>query len=104
MSPSQAPEDGKRAQGIAPRREILILPLAALVLLALLSIYTLLSYRSAIGLLLEERQAEAAQLARQLSSELVSDRSLPTVEALRHRLPRAGSERWCSPPTSRRRV
>ncbi len=74
-----------------PRREVLILLPAALVLLALLSIYTLLSYRSAVALLVEERQAEAAELARQLSSELVSERSLPTAEALRHRLPQARS-------------
>lgn len=74
-----------------PRREVLILLPAALVLLALLSTYTLLSYRSAITLLVEERQAEAAELARQLSSELVSQRSLPTAETLRHRLPQARS-------------
>ncbi len=85
------PPPGGRTQGIAPRREVLILPPAALVLLALLSIYTLLSYRSAVALLLEERQAEAAQLARQLGSELVSERGLPSVEALRRRLPQAHS-------------
>ncbi len=82
---------GRRASGIAPRREVLILLPAALVLLALLSIYTLLSYRSAVALLVEERQAEAAQLARQLSSELVSERNLPSAEALRRRLSQARS-------------
>ncbi len=92
MSDSKAPlEAGRRTQTIAPRREVLILPPAALVLLALLSIYTLFSYRSAVDLLLEERRSEAAQLARQLSSELVSERSLPNVEALRRRLPLARS-------------
>ena len=77
--------------GIAPRREVLILLPAALVLLALLSTYTLLSYRSAVTLLVEERQAEAALLARQLSSELASARSLPTADALRRRLPYASN-------------
>ncbi len=91
MSHSKGAPEGKRVQGIAPGREILILPPAALVLLALLSIYALLSYRSAVALLLEERQAEAAQLARQLSSELVSERSLPNVKALRRRVPLARS-------------
>ncbi len=76
-------------KGIAPRREVLILLPAALLLLALLSTYALLSYRSAVALLAEERQAEAALLARQLSSELVSARSLPTADALRRRLPQA---------------
>ncbi len=76
---------------IAPRREILILLPAALLLLALLSTYTLLSYRGAVALLVEERQAEAAQLARQLSAELASGRSLPAADALRRRLPQAHS-------------
>ncbi len=85
------PEGGQRTKRIAPRREVLILLPAALVLLALLSTYTLVSYRSAVALLVEERQAEAAQLARQLSSELVSERSLPAADALRRRLPQARS-------------
>ncbi len=83
-------DGSKRSRG-APGREVLILLPAALVLLALSLTYTLLSYRSAVALLVEERQAEAAQLARQLSSELVSRRSLPSAEALRHRLPQARS-------------
>ncbi len=75
----------------APRREVLILLPAALVLLALSLTYALLSYRGAVVLLVEERQAEAALLARQLSSELVSQRNLPSAEALRYRLPQARS-------------
>ncbi len=86
-----APEAGQRGKGIAPRREMLILLPAALLLLALLSTYALLSYRSAVVLLIEERQAEATRLARQLSGELASMRSLPTGEALRRRLPQANS-------------
>ncbi len=76
---------------IAPRREVLTLLPAALLLLVLLSTYTLLSYRSAIALLVEQRQAEAAQMARQLSGELVSERGLPGADALRRRLPQARS-------------
>lgn len=69
---------------------MILLP-AALVLLALSLTYVLLSYRSAVALMVEERQAEAAQLARQLSSELVSQRSLPGIDVLRRRLPQARS-------------
>ncbi len=82
------PHPGPR---IAPRREILILLPVALLLLALLSTYSLLSYRSAIALLVERRQAEAAQLARQLSADLVSERGLPGTDALRRRLPQASA-------------
>ncbi len=88
---SRGPEDNVHPPPgrIAPRREVLILLPAALLLLALLSTYTLWSYRSAVALLVEERQAEAAQLARQLSGELVSERGLPGADALRRRLPQA---------------
>ncbi len=89
MTRNRSALQGKRNKAIAPRREIHILLPAALLLLALLSTFTLLSYRSAVALLLEERQAEAAQLARQLSGELASKRTLPTTEALRRRLPQA---------------
>ncbi len=88
---SVAAEGSRSSTGIAPGREVLILLPAALLLLALVSIYTLTSYRGAVELLIEERQAEAAQLARQLSSELVSRPGLPGAEALRRRLPPAGS-------------
>ncbi len=87
-APSAGPEPARRRQG-APRREVLILLPAALLLLALLSTYALLSYRSAVTLLVEERQAEADQLARQLAAELVSERILPAAEELRRRLPQA---------------
>ncbi|MCP3961588.1 MAG: PAS domain-containing protein [bacterium] len=79
----------RRRKGVAQRREVQILLPAALLLLVLLSTYTLFSYRSAIALLVEERQNEAAELARQLSGELVSPRSLPGTEDLRRRLPQA---------------
>ena len=79
----------RRRKGMAQRREVLLLLPAALVIVVLLSTYTLLSYRGAIELLVEDRQAEAGQLARQLASELVSARALPDSEALRRRLPQA---------------
>ena len=79
----------RRRKGVAQRREFQILLPAALVLLVLLSTYTLFSYRSAVALLVEERENEAAELARQLSGELVSQRSLPGTEDLRRRLPQA---------------
>ena len=79
----------RRRKGVAQRHEVLILLPVALLLLVLLSTYTLLSYRSAVGLLVEERQAEAAQLARQLSGLLLSEPGLPDADALRRRLPQA---------------
>ncbi len=78
-----------RGRGIAQRREFLILLPVALLVLVLLSTYTLLSYRGAITLLIEERQAEASQLARQLSVELASAPMLPGADDLRRRLPQA---------------
>ncbi len=79
----------RRKKGIAQRREVLVLLPAALLVLVLLSTYTLLSYRSAVELLIEERRDEAAQLARQLGAELTTARILPDAGTLRRRLPRA---------------
>ncbi len=79
----------QRRRGIGQRREFLILLPVALLLLVLLSTYALLSYRGAIDLLLEEREAEARQAARVLASELVSASVLPAPDDLRRRLPGA---------------
>ena len=80
---------GRRTPPVAPRREVLILLPAALLFLALLSTYALFSYRSAVDLLIEERQTEAATLARQLSGELMTMKTLPGGDALGRRLPQA---------------
>ncbi len=79
----------QRRRGIGQRREFLILLPVALLILVLLSTYALLSYRGAIDLLVEEREAEALQLARTLAGELVAARVLPAADDLRRRLPRA---------------
>lgn len=52
------------------RREVLILLPVALLLLVVLSTFTLFSYRSALTLLTEERQEEAARLAVEVAGRL----------------------------------
>lgn len=52
------------------RREILILLPVALLLLVILSTFTLFSYRNAVDLLAEERRDEAARLAQQAAERL----------------------------------
>jgi signal transduction histidine kinase len=54
------------------RREVLILPPVALLLLVVLSTFTLFSYRNALELLTEERQEEAARLARSVAGRLAA--------------------------------
>ena len=70
------------------RREVLILLPVTLVLLVLVSTFTLFAYRSAIGLLIEARQRDAARLAQGLASTLESG-SLPAVAELRRQAPTA---------------
>lgn len=55
------------------RREVLILLPVALLLLVVLSTFTLLSYRNAISLLATERQEEAARLARTVAERLAAE-------------------------------
>ncbi|MEM7582404.1 MAG: ATP-binding protein [Acidobacteriota bacterium] len=76
-------------RAIGQRREFLILLPVALLVLVSLSTYALLSYRSAIDLLVEERRQQAEQKARSLASELVTAKVLPTAAELRRRLPGA---------------
>jgi signal transduction histidine kinase len=54
------------------RREVLILLPVALLLLVVLSTFTLLSYRNAMSLLAGERQEEAAKLARAVAERLAA--------------------------------
>jgi signal transduction histidine kinase len=54
------------------RREVLILLPVALLLLVVLSTFTLISYRNAVSLLVAERQEEAARLARAVADHLTS--------------------------------
>jgi signal transduction histidine kinase len=73
------------------RREVLILLPVALLLLVVLSTFTLFSFRSALGLLLEERQAEAAQLASQAAGRLRELPGIPTPVDLHALAPQARS-------------
>jgi signal transduction histidine kinase/type II secretory pathway pseudopilin PulG len=59
------------------RREVLILLPVALLLLVVLSTFTLFSFRSALGLLQEERQAEAARLAADAAGRLQDRNGIP---------------------------
>ncbi len=77
-----------RWRRLGVRREVLILFPVALVLLAALTTFTLFAYRNALKLLVEERQAQAARLARLLSSE-ASGAPPPSVQDLRRRVPEA---------------
>lgn len=67
----------------------MLLP-ATLFLLVLLSGFAVLSYRSGVQLLIEERRIEASTLARQVASSLASG-PLPGEAALHRRAPRAKS-------------
>ncbi len=72
----------RRPQKLGARREILILLPATLLLLVLISTFTLLSFRSALQRWQEERKGEAASIAerlvRQLGSPGVQARSTPS--------------------------
>lgn len=62
---TQSPET--RSWRLGLRREVLILLPVALLLLVVLSTFTLFSYRNALHLLAEERRAEAARTARSVA-------------------------------------
>lgn len=70
------------------RREVLVLLPAAILLLALVSTFTLLSYRSAIQVSIEERREEAARLALNLARIADPGRSISSLELLA-RVPQA---------------
>jgi signal transduction histidine kinase len=73
------------------RREVVILLPVALLLLVVLSTFTLLSYRNAIDLLAAERQQEAARTARAVADHLAasSGAAVPDPLALRALAPAA---------------
>lgn len=73
---------------LGQRSESRIVFPAALVILALLSTFTLFSYRGTVQLLLEERQAEAESHARRVSQAIVGGR-LPSRRQLRQWVPLA---------------
>ncbi|HEV7517977.1 MAG TPA: ATP-binding protein [Thermoanaerobaculia bacterium] len=75
MSAGQGPRSRRRRLGL--RSEVLILLPAALVLLVVLSTFTLASYRSALTRLTEERREEAARLARSAAAALAIDPARP---------------------------
>lgn len=70
------------------RGEFLALLVGALVLLILISTFTLFSHRNALALLADERKAAAAEIAAEIAAALPADR-LPAVEELRRLAPRA---------------
>ncbi len=64
--------EARPARRLGLRREVLILLPVALLLLVVLSTFTLFSYRNAIALLAAERQGEAARLAREVADRLAA--------------------------------
>jgi signal transduction histidine kinase len=71
------------------RREVLILLPAALLILVVLSTFTLFSYRGSLDLLATDRRAEAVRLARSAAGQLSADSSLPGPADLRRLAPGA---------------
>lgn len=69
-----------------PRSEVSFLLPAAMLLLVVLSSYTLFSYRTTLDLLIEERRGEAETIARRLAVVL-SQEGWTTSENLRQRVP-----------------
>lgn len=86
MSPETRP-----ARRLGLRREVLILLPVALLLLVVLSTFTLFSYRNAIALLAAERQQEAARVARAVADRLAAspEGALPGTRDLREPAPSA---------------
>ena len=67
-----SPRSTRPPRRLGLRREVLILLPVALLLLVVLSTFTLLSYRNAIALLAVERQQEAARMARAIADRLAA--------------------------------
>jgi len=71
-----------RRPEIGLRREVRILGPVALLLLVLVSAFTLFSYRSAVGLLVEERREAALGAGRALAERLASGEATPDAAGL----------------------
>lgn len=78
-----------RPRRLGLRREVLILLPASLLVLVVLSTFTLFSYRSSLSRLAADQRDEAARLARSVADRLDdrSGRGLPTVTELRQLAP-----------------
>ncbi|MEA2562368.1 MAG: two-component system, NtrC family, sensor histidine kinase AtoS [Acidobacteriota bacterium] len=76
-----------RRPALGLRREVLILLPVALLLLVVLSTFTLFSFRNALNLLAEERRAEAVRLAEGIAGRLAG--TLPSQAELRSLAPQA---------------
>lgn len=85
------PPEPRPPRRLGLRREVLILLPIALLLLVVLSTFTLVSYRNAITLLAAERQQEAARLARAVADHLATapESAVPSSSALRDPAPAA---------------
>jgi signal transduction histidine kinase len=88
---SREPRRSWRHRRLGLRREGLILLPVALLLLAVLSTFTLFSHRDALLLLADERRAEAARLAALVAGRLAAEPArLPDSAGLRALVPGAG--------------
>jgi signal transduction histidine kinase len=92
MTLPESPERPARPpRRLGLRREVLVLPPVALLLLVVLSTFTLFSYRNAIALLAGERQQEAARVARAVADRLAASTgpAVPSPLDLRQPAPSA---------------
>jgi signal transduction histidine kinase len=80
-----------RPRRLGLRREVLILLPAALLILVVLSTFTLFSYRGSLDLLASERRAEAARLARAVAGQLSAEGLRSDAAELRRLAPAARS-------------
>jgi signal transduction histidine kinase len=69
----------RRLRGLGLRRELLILLPVALLLLVVLSTFALFSFRRSLGLIADERRAEAAHLAGDLADRLADAGPSPSL-------------------------
>jgi signal transduction histidine kinase len=76
-----------RPRRLGLRREVLILLPASLLVLVVLSTFTLFSYRSSLSLLAADRRDEAVRLARSVAGRLTGEGGLPTIAELRQIAP-----------------
>ncbi|HTG32837.1 MAG TPA: ATP-binding protein [Thermoanaerobaculia bacterium] len=89
--PASPARSARPPRRLGLRREVLILLPVALLLLVVLSTFTLVSYRNAIALLAGERQQEAARVARAVADRLAASAgpAVPSPLDLRQPAPSA---------------